>query len=235
VANDSKHRLDETSNQKLEKTEQERPISGESMFRSEDRRLSNSIEGFILDQQSQALKDDFDDGSSEDSSVNVTAGGTEFESKFSRRAERSPMSSVIGDDSSFYKKYLSAADFIEIQILNGNKSVRHAGEFLNIFVALLDRIDFNRAAQMILECDHFDQFLKLEKICSVQRKHKERELLIEAMFTQATKMENEPLALMLALEFESVLLRTTQVVVPVILSRFDRKDFVLNEMKLFIL
>jgi len=55
------------------------------------------------------------------------------------------------------------------------------------------------------------------------------------MFTQATKMGNEPMALMLALEFESVLLRTTQVVVPVLLSRFEQKDMTLNEMKLFIL
>jgi len=40
---------------------------------------------------------------------------------------------------------------------------------------------------------------------------------------------------MLVLEFESVLLRTTHVVVPAILSRFERKDLFLNEMKLFIL
>jgi len=55
------------------------------------------------------------------------------------------------------------------------------------------------------------------------------------MFTQATKQEKDPMALMLALEFESVLLRTTSIVVPALLSRFDRKDLSLNEMKLFIL
>jgi len=55
------------------------------------------------------------------------------------------------------------------------------------------------------------------------------------MFTQATKMNIEPMALMLALEFESVLLRTTQVVVPVLLSRLEQKDLSFNEMKLFIL
>jgi len=102
-------------------------------------------------------------------------------------------------------------------------------------MALLDRVDFERTAHMILERNYFAQFLKVERICSIQRRHQERELLIQALFTQATKLEKEPMALMLALEFESVLLRTTQIVVPALLAHCEQKELSLNEMKLFIL
>jgi len=43
------------------------------------------------------------------------------------------------------------------------------------------------------------------------------------------------MALMLALQYESVLLRTAEVVVPAVLLRFEMKELYLNEMKLFIL
>ena len=91
--------------------------------------------------------------------------------------------SMGGDEKSYFKKYLSAADFVELQVAGSEKSAKHDIEFINLFVALLDRVDFERAANMILEKDYFDQFLKLEKICSVRRKHLEREHLIQAMFT----------------------------------------------------
>ena len=179
-------------------------------------------------------QDESIDGKSEHPLSVNEAAATQDGTVKSRRGD-SAIGSLHGDDKTYFKKYLSAADFIEIQIAGSDKSVRHENEFINLFVALLDRVDFERAANLILQQNYFDQFLRLEKICSVQRKHLERELLIQAMFTQATKLEKEPMALMLALEFESVLLRTTQVVVPVLLSQFERKDLSLNEMKLFIL
>jgi len=47
-----------------------------------------------------------------------------------------------------------------------------------LFEALLDRIDFNRAAHIILEKGYFDEFLTLDKLCLIKRKHREREQLI---------------------------------------------------------
>ena len=109
--------------------------------------------------------------------MNGGASATQDETIVSRRAG-SALNSLIDDDNSYFKKYLSATDFIEIQIAGSDKSTQHDTEFINLFVALLDRVDFQRAVTIILEKSYFDQFLKLEKICSVQRRHLERELLI---------------------------------------------------------
>ena len=58
--------------------------------------------------------------------------------------------------------------------------------------------------------------------------------MIQMMFTQAVRMDYEAIALMLTTKFESVLLRSTQIVVPAILKRLRRNCF-LNEMKLHML
>ena len=54
------------------------------------------------------------------------------------------------------------------------------------------------------------------------------------MFAQAIRLDYEPISLMLVLKFESVMLRSTAIVVPAIMQRL-RNDCFLNEMKLYIL
>ena len=87
---------------------------------------------------------------------------------------------------------------------------------------------------MPIETYFFDQFIKIEKICTVQRRHIERELFIQAMFTEALKSDLEQIALMLALRFESVMLRSSHIIVPAILSQLTKQSG-LNELKLYAL
>lgn len=47
-------------------------------------------------------------------------------------------------------------------------------------------------------------------------------------------MDNEPIALIIVIKFESVMLRSTGDVVPAVLTRLRRNTF-LNEMKLYML
>ena len=52
-------------------------------------------------------------------------------------------------------------------------------EFINLFLALIDLVDFTKAAKMIVEkIDYLDQFLDIERICSQQKRETERELMI---------------------------------------------------------
>lgn len=87
---------------------------------------------------------------------------------------------------------------------------------------------------MMLEKSYFEQFLALEKLCQTHRRREERDKLVIAMFIQAVRLDNEPIALIIVIKFESVMLRSTGEVVPAILTRLRRNTF-LNEMKLYML
>ena len=102
---------------------------------------------------------------------------------------------------------------------------------MKVFLALIDLLDYEKAARLLLEQDYFEQFIEIEKICTIQRRHAERQLLIQAMFTEALKRDQEPVAFMIALRFESVMLRSSHIIVPAILNQLVNKSG-LNEMKL---
>ena len=124
---------------------------------------------------------------------------------------------VNGSNEENYKKYFQATDILEIQIGGVRKREETKQEFLNVIFALIDLIDFTKASTMILEKDYFQQFLDLEKMCYKYKLNRDRDRIIQAMFTQAIRLDYEPISLMLVLKFESVMLRSTAIVVPAIM------------------
>lgn len=61
----------------------------------------------------------------------------------------------------FFKKYLHATDFIEIQISGVRKRDETITEFRKLFFELIDLIDMAKAANMMLEKNYFEQFLAI--------------------------------------------------------------------------
>ena len=131
-----------------------------------------------------------------------------------------------------FKKYFQASDVIEMQVSSAVNETRK--EFIKVFLALLDLIDFSKAANLILERDYFDKFLQLEKIAQQNGQLLERQKMITALFVQAVRADYESIAIFIATKYESVMQQSAAIVVPAILARLRRNCF-LNEMKVYML
>ena len=58
------------------------------------------------------------------------------------------------------------------------KPMQTRREFIKVFMGIIDLLDYDKSASMIIEKEYFDQFIQLERICLIDSKHLARERLI---------------------------------------------------------
>ena len=83
----------------------------------------------------------------------------DFDSHSEKSKFHNSVVSGMRGDATTYKKYLQATDFLELQMSGIRKPSETKPHFVKIFIALLDFIDFEKAAHMILERQFFEEFL----------------------------------------------------------------------------
>ena len=81
----------------------------------------------------------------------------------------------------------------------------------------------------------YDVFLHLEMLCSQDDRLHTREMLILAMFKMAIKQGEDAIALHMSIIFQSVLLRSTEIVVPIIISNMQKDMNTINEFNMSLL
>lgn len=87
----------------------------------------------------------------------------------------------------------------------------------------------------MLQCELFDTFLDIEKLCLQNDLFVTREKLVTSMFVQAVRQNEDAIALHMSMHFASLLLRSTEQVVPIILTKMQNDATAVNEIQLSIL
>ena len=111
------------------------------------------------------------------------------------------MSSLISGGQETFKKYFQANDAIEMQIAGERARPDKGRQFIAVFYGVLDLIDFQKAANLILEKNYFYEFLRLEAICQQQRRLLERQKMITALFVQAIRVDKESTAIFISQKY----------------------------------
>ena len=86
---------------------------------------------------------------------------------------------IEADGREYYLKYLKAIDFIEMLIAVLQKSSSSNQELIQVFINLIDLVDFKMAASLLLKFNQEQTFLELERLCQSRGKHLERDQLIQ--------------------------------------------------------
>lgn len=116
-----------------------------------------------------------------------------------------------------YTKYLQASDFIEQQIGIDNANRHLPARVTLLAYSLIDQINYDIVCDQLLQFHLYDVFIDLEMLCSQNDKFVTREKLVTQMFISAVKQDYDSIALHMSVHFASVLLRSTGLIVPIIL------------------
>ena len=102
--------------------------------------------------------------------------------------------------------------------------------------ALIDSINYESVCHQLLQFGLYDTFMDLEMLCSRNDRFITRDNLVTSMFIQAIKHNEDAIALHMSSHFASLLLRSTGLVVPVILNQLQKESTkMVNEVKLSLL
>jgi len=95
--------------------------------------------------------------------------------------------------------------------------------------ALIDLLNFDQTCNFLLKSDSYMIFLELEKLCTQNDRLQMRDKLVQSMFVRAVKNNQDSIALHMSIEFVSLLLRCTAIVVPPILAKIEKDLSQFNE------
>ena len=87
----------------------------------------------------------------------------------------------------------------------------------------------------LLQFRLYDTFMEIEMLCSRNDRFVTRENLVQAMFMQAVKQDEDAIALHMSVHFTSLLRRSTGLVVPILLSKMQKDPTEVSEVKLSLL